>query len=278
MDSKDERDRERDQERERARRERESETRERERDELEKNREREADRDRERDVTSRRVTEAKSQVRPRGVGGSKRTLHEGAFGGTPTKRQQPETVSSHTSGAKPREPVVRYCGTESSDTGRGGQALLRKHQTSDRVHVSHERRRLFENDVIDTDKFTNHLIRAADEAQPAEISKLISIMGKQQLASSLQHMVMKWKELKESRGAGTQQCRSSTSDSQLLRPANGTHRSHHHAPQQTETTVLRAATGKFWWGSITPARQQNTRTQAGNTHADPGASNENPRW
>jgi len=93
-----------------------------------------------------------------------------------------------------------------------------QYQTSDR-----ERRRLFENDVMDRDTFTNNLIGAAEEAQPAEISELISIMGKQQLASSLQHMVLKWKELKESMAAGTQPCRSSTSDSQLLRPATGTH-------------------------------------------------------
>jgi len=73
------------------------------------------------------------------------------------------------------------------------------------------------------DTFTNYLIGAAEEAQPAEISELISIMGKQQLVSSLQHMVLKWKELKESMAGGTQPCRSSTSDSQLLRPATGTH-------------------------------------------------------
>jgi len=76
---------------------------------------------------------------------------------------------------------------------------------------------------MEPDAFTDTLIGAAEEAQPAEISELIPIMGKQQLASSLQHMVLKWKEQKGSMTAGTQPCRSPTSDSQLLRPATGTH-------------------------------------------------------
>jgi len=113
--------------------------------------------------------------------------------------------------------------SELSEAGRGGLASIREHQTSDRVHVSQERKRLFENDVMDMDTFTNTLMGAAEEAQPVEISELILIMGKQQLASSLQHMVLKWKELKASMTAGTQPCRSSTSDSRLLRLATGTH-------------------------------------------------------
>jgi len=95
----------------------------------ERNRERETARDTERDPTRRRITGAESQVRSRGVGGSKRTLHDVAFGRTPPKRLHPKTVSSHTytaTGARPKEPVVRYRGTEPSDTGRGGQALTRR--------------------------------------------------------------------------------------------------------------------------------------------------------
>jgi len=128
-DSDEERNKERDEEKEKER----DEERNRERD-----RERETARDAERDPTSRRVTEAESQVRSREVGGSKRTLHDRAFGGTPPKRLHPETVSSHTytaTGARPKEPVARYRGTEPSDIGRGIQASTTQYQTSDRVHV-----------------------------------------------------------------------------------------------------------------------------------------------
>jgi len=177
------RDEERDEERNRER----DEKRNRERDE-ERNRERDEERNKERDAMSCRVTGAEALVRPRGVGSSKRTLHDGAFGGTPPKRQYPGTVSSHTytaRGARPKEPVAQYCGGEPFDTGRGGHVWKKAYQTSDRGHVSQERRRLFENDVMDI--FTNTLIGAAEEAQPAEISELIAIMDKQQLESSLQH-------------------------------------------------------------------------------------------
>jgi len=122
-DSDEERNRERDDERNRKRDE-------------EPDREKEADRDRERDAISRRVAGAESQVRPRGVGCSKRTLHEGAFGGTPLKQQYPATVSSHTytaTGARPKEPVIRFCGTEPSGTGRGGHASTTLYPTSDRI-------------------------------------------------------------------------------------------------------------------------------------------------
>jgi len=195
-------------------------------DDEEGNGERDEERNKERIAISRRVTGAESLVRLRGVCSSKKTLHDGAFGGTPLKRQYPGIVSSHTytaTGARPKEPVARYGGSEPYDTGRGGHVSTKAYQTSDRGHVSQERRRLLENDVMDPDIFTNTLIGAAEEAQPAEISNLIAIMDKQQLESSLQHMVMKWKELKESISAKTRPCRSSTSDSQLLRPATGTH-------------------------------------------------------
>jgi len=107
---------------------------------------------------SRRVTGAESQTRPRGVGSSKRTLHDRAFGGTPPKRRYPANASPYTyivTGARPKEPMARYCRTEPSDTGRGGHASTTQYQTSDRAHVSQERRRLFENDIMDPDTFTN---------------------------------------------------------------------------------------------------------------------------
>jgi len=105
------------------------EERDRERDEFERHRERneerdrerEKDRDKEQDGMSRRVTGAESQTRPRGVSGSKRTLYDGTFGGTPPKKQQPETVSSHiytATGARPKEPMARYSETEPSVTER----------------------------------------------------------------------------------------------------------------------------------------------------------------
>jgi len=155
-----------------------NEERDRERDEFERHQEwdeerdraKETDRGRKRDAMSRRVTGAESQTRPRGVGGYKRTLHDGTFGGTPPKRLQPETVRSHTyteSGARPKQPVARYRGTEPSVTERGGQASTTQYQTGDRAQISNERRRLFDNDGMELDAFTNMLISAAEKTQPA---------------------------------------------------------------------------------------------------------------
>jgi len=55
------------------------------------------------------------------------------------------------------------------------------------------------------------------------MNELIATMDKQQLTSSLQQIVQKWKELQGNAAAGAQPCRPSASDSQLLRPATGTH-------------------------------------------------------
>jgi len=74
---------------------------------------------------------------------------------------------------------------------------------------------------MEPDAFTDMFIGAAKEAQPTEISELIATMDKQQLTSSLQQMVQKWKELHGNAAAGAQPCRPSASDSQLLQPATG---------------------------------------------------------
>jgi len=220
----DERNRERDEERNRER----DEQRNRERDE-ERNRERDKERNRERDepdAMSRRVTGAESQIRQRGVCSSKRTINDGAFGGTPPKRTYPETVSSHTyteKGARPKEPVSRYCGSELADTGEGTHIRTEASWRSDRGRATHQRKRLFGNNTIDPDIFMSTLVGAVDQAQPAEVSELTTLMDRQQLEASFKHMVKKWKELRESLPAGTQPCRPSTSDSQLLRPATGTY-------------------------------------------------------
>jgi len=84
-------------------------------------------------------------------------------------------------------------------------------------------KRLFQNDSIEPDIFMNTLVGAVEEAQPAEISELTAIMDRQQLEASFQHLVRKWKELKESISLESQPCRPSTSDSQLLQPATGTY-------------------------------------------------------
>jgi len=44
---------------------------------------------------------------------------------------------------------------------------------------------------MDTDTFTDQFIGAAEDVQPAEISKLIALMNPQQLASSLQPLALK---------------------------------------------------------------------------------------
>jgi len=69
---------------------------------------------------------------------------------------------------------------------------------------------------MESDALTDMFIGAAEEAQPAEMNELIATMDKQQLTSSLQQMVQKWKELQGNAAAGAQPCRPSASDSQLL--------------------------------------------------------------
>jgi len=86
-------------------------------------------------------------------------------------------------GARPKEPVARYRGTEPPVTTRGDQASTTQYQTSDRAHPSHERRRLFDNDVMEPDAFAEMFFGAAEEAQPAEMSELIATMNNQQLTS-----------------------------------------------------------------------------------------------
>jgi len=126
-------------------------------------------------------------------------------------------------GARAHEVGDPYRGTEPPEPGRGGQATATQHSACDRVQVSIERWRLFPDDVIDMETVTDIFIGAAEEVQPAEISELIAVKNPQQLASSLQQLALKWKELRGADMGETRTCRSSTSDSQLLRPATGTH-------------------------------------------------------
>jgi len=109
------------------------------------------------------VTGAESQHRPREV--LKKVLVGETSSGTPPKRLQPEPVRSHTDtagGARPKEPAARYRGTEPSDPKRGGQASTSEHRTRGETRVSHERRRLFDNNAMEQDEFTYQFMGAAE--------------------------------------------------------------------------------------------------------------------
>jgi len=67
---------------------------------------------------------------------------------------------------------------------------------------------------MEPNAFSDMFFGAAEETQPAKMGELIATMNKQQLTSSLQQMVQKWKKLQGNAAAGAHACRPSASDSQ----------------------------------------------------------------
>jgi len=124
-------------------------------------------------------------------------------------------------GASGYKTEARYRGTEPPAAGKRGHDTETQHPARDRAHISRERRRLFTADATDLDTVADIFIGATEEIQPAEIGELIAVMNQQQLAASLQYMAINWRELKGGKKGETRTCRSSTSNSQLLRPAIG---------------------------------------------------------
>jgi len=180
--------------------------RDREQDDYERHREREEERYRERggdrgqtrEPLSRRLTGAESQRPPRQL---QRTQNEGQevpSDATPRKRVQPAPVRVHTDpggGARSKEPAALYLGTEPSDPRRGGQTSTRERRTYNDTRESHERRRLFDNDIIEHDGFIDQSMEAAEATSQPELDGFLTVMDKEQLVASLQHMALQWKTL-----------------------------------------------------------------------------------
>jgi len=99
---------------------------------------------------------------------------------------------------------------------------MTEHRARDETCVSHECRKLFDNDAMEQDEFTYQFMGAAEMKPQAELNEIIAIMDKDQLVASLQHMALKWKTLQGDATAASL-CRSSTSDSRLWQPRTGPH-------------------------------------------------------
>jgi len=186
------------------------------------------DEEREGVALSRHVTEAESQCWSKeATKRTRRTECQTQTGEIPPKKTEPEgTARSHTDtavGARPKAPATRCRGTGPSGPRRGGHASALEHRTRDETRASHERKKLFDDDTI-AEAITNQLLETAEQAPPGKTHEIIiALMEKEQLAASLQHMVLKWNELQASTPAGGPPCKPSTSDSQLWRPATETH-------------------------------------------------------
>jgi len=105
----------------------------------------------------------------------------------PPKRTYPDTVSSHTyteKGARPKEPLIRYCESELADNGEGTHIRTEASWRSDRGRATHQWNKLFGNNQIDPDIFMSTLVGAVQEAQPAELSELTTLIDRQQLEAS----------------------------------------------------------------------------------------------
>jgi len=109
------------------------------------------------DVGSRRVTGGESHGQLRGALSSKRTLHNGAYGGTPPKRQQQDTASSYTHAEKrkkQREFVRRHYDHDRMEAEEAVDPQAKDLQESDMASYSHTRKTLFEGEKVGEELFT----------------------------------------------------------------------------------------------------------------------------
>jgi len=178
----------------------------------------------ERDLGSRRVTGGESDGRLRALT-SKRTLHDGAYGCTPPKRQHQDTASSYThaeKSEKQREFVRRHYGHDKEEAEEAVDPQAKDSQDSDMASYSQTRKTLFEGEKIGEELFTEALDHAIDEAKDDDITELTDHMDRQQLEIGFQHMIQRMKSLKEVKDESTQKqsCKSSSSDSQLLQSSH----------------------------------------------------------
>jgi len=204
------------------------EERDRERDEYERQLEQDEDRARRterrkrRDAMSRRVTGAEQSTSTSILGVKRLLPAESEVGGTPPKQPQSATVSSRAHiarGAGRHEEGARYRGTEPSAAGRDGPETQRQRPASNGAQAPRERQRLF----TDLDTVADIFRGASEEVEPEEIGGLIAAMNPQQLAASLEHMALMWREIKGGDTEGMRACRPSASDSQLQRPTARTY-------------------------------------------------------
>jgi len=125
-------------------------------------------------------------------------------------------------GARPKDYAARYRETEPSDPRRGGQTSTSECRTREETRVSHERRRLFDNDAIEQDGFMDHFMEAAEATSQPELDGIIAVMDKEQLVASLQHMALQWKTLQGDMTATAPPGRHQN-DSQPWQPTTDTH-------------------------------------------------------
>jgi len=214
------------------------EERDRERDEYERlleqeeSRTRQTDRRKSRDAMSRRVTGAK-QPTSNSTRSSKRLWPllpaEAEVDVTPPKQPHKAAVRAQALISRRAHPITtgtRYRGTEPPAAGRKGLETQTQYSEGEGVGVSRERRRLF----TDMDTMADIFRGATEEVEPEEIGELVAALNPQQLAASLQHMALKWRELKGGNTEETQTCRPPAVDSRSQRPHTRTYPGTPHTP------------------------------------------------
>jgi len=175
---------------------------ERERDEYERQRERDeehysersGDGGRAREPLSRRVTGAESHRHPKPLKRTQEEGHEAPSGATPPKRPQLVPVRHHTDLVGDARPT-RYRGTEPYDPRRGGHTSTSERRAHKDTRASHERRRLFNDDVLEQEGFIDHFMEAAEATSQPDLDGIIAAMGMEQLVANLQHMAFQRRTL-----------------------------------------------------------------------------------
>jgi len=109
----------------------------------------------------------------RGALSSKRTLHDGAYGGTPPKRQQQDTASSYTHAEKrekQQEFVKRHYDHDREEAEEAVDPQAKNLQESDMASYPQTRKTLFEGEKVGEELFTEALNNAIDKAKDDEIT------------------------------------------------------------------------------------------------------------
>jgi len=186
--------------------------------------------------TSRRVTGGESLRQLRRALSSKRSINGGAYGGRPPKRQFPETVSSRAytqvvMSEKHSEYIRRHFDSEADNREENIEERTHNtesvHHEEEAAHRTQQRKKLFAEENKEQDLFHTALDRiyfiqrAIEQAheQDDDITELTDGMDRQQLETGFKHIIQRMRNLQESqqKGKPSKPCKSSSSDSQLLR-------------------------------------------------------------
>jgi len=189
--------------------------------EQEEGRTRRTDRRKSRDAMSRRVTGAEHPTSHSTRANKRLLLDETEVDVTPPKQPHKGAVRVQalmSRGAHRPETGTRYRGTEPPAAGGRGLETQTQPSGGEGGGVSRERRRLF----TDMDTVAD-IFRGATEVEPEEIGELVAALNPQQLAASLEHMALKWRELKGGEMEERQTHRPSAGDNQSPRPHTRTY-------------------------------------------------------